>query len=296
MNKIKKILCIIDFEDDADDAIRQANLFARNHYSQLIFLAVTPSIDRNAVLFPHFHEKLSMDESNLASEISNSLYERIERLTGRNAEEFQVISESGSEVAVAIRIAEELAADLVVISDTALKHSESWFGDIASRIIRYTHCSVLLTRPEQGGHCVVAATDFSDPAFPAVEAAALEAQLRHFHLVLIHSLGELRVATPIPPEPASMGMITGEEFKAITHRAHEQLVHVLKTIGDIGEPIVSDDLPADAIVRLAKERRADLVVVGTLGRSGIPRLVLGSTAEAVVDSAPCSVLVVRLHG
>jgi nucleotide-binding universal stress UspA family protein len=92
-----------------------------------------------------------------------------------------------------------------------------------------------------------------------------------------------------------MGMITGEEFKVLSQRAHQQLVHVLKTIGDIGEPIVSEALPADAIVQLAKERRADLVVVGTVGRSGIPRLVLGSTAEAVVDNAPCSVLVVRLQ-
>ena len=295
MDQIKKILCVLDFEDEADEAILQANRFAINHRAQLSFLAVTPSVDRNAVLFPQFHEKLAMDESKLGSKILSDLSERIARLTDRSADDFQVLGDSGAQDAVTIRIAEEIAADLVVIADTAVNSSESWFGSVANRIIRYTHCSVVLTRPEQGGGCVVAATDFSDPAFPAVEAAALEARLRYSKLVLVHSLGELRVTARIPPEAISIGMITTEEFKLLTQQAKEQLTHVLKKISAVAEPVVADDLPADAIVRLAKERQADLIVVGTVGRSGIPRLVLGSTAESVVGNAPCSVLVVRLH-
>lgn len=295
MNKIKKILCVVDRENGADEAIRQANLCAGNHKAQLAFLAVAPSLDRNTVLFPQFHERLAMEESNLESEILNGLSDRITRLTLRAADRFQVIADSGAEDAVTIRAAEKVAADLVVVSDTAVKHSGSWPGSVASQIIRYTHCSVLLARQEQGGSCVVAATDFSDPAFPAVEAAAHEASLRNAKLVLIHCLGELRVIAQIPPEPVSIGMITTEEFKTLRQRAHERLTAILKNLGATGETVVIDDLPADGIVRLAKERRAELVVVGTSGRSGIPRLVLGSTAEMVVARVPCSVLVVRLH-
>jgi nucleotide-binding universal stress UspA family protein len=295
MKKIETVLCVIDFENGADEASRQAHRYAANHNAKLAFLAVTPSIDRNAVLFPHLHEKLAMDQSKLESKILNGLSERITKLTERTADQFQIIADSGAEDAIVIRIAEELAADLVVIPQTAVTSLESWFGSVANRMIRYMHCSVLLTRPEQGGGCIVAATDFSDPSFPAVEAAALEARLRHCKLVLVHSLGELRVAARIPPEPVSMGMITTEEFGTLTTESREQLVQVLKKMGAVGEPVVADDLPADAIVRLAKERHADLIVVGTVGRSGIPRLVLGSTAESVVGRAPCSVLVVRLH-
>lgn len=51
--------------------------------------------------------------------------------------------------------------------------------------------------------------------------------------------------------------------------------------------------PALAITAHAKERQCDLVVVGTHGRTGVERLVLGSVAESVVGSAPCPVLVAR---
>jgi nucleotide-binding universal stress UspA family protein len=53
------------------------------------------------------------------------------------------------------------------------------------------------------------------------------------------------------------------------------------------------DVPSEEISRLASEIEADLVVVGTHGRRGLSRLLLGSVAEGVVRLAPCPVLVVR---
>ena len=51
--------------------------------------------------------------------------------------------------------------------------------------------------------------------------------------------------------------------------------------------------PAQEIVDYAADIHADLIVVGTHGRSGVSRLLMGSVAEHVVRSAPCPVLVVR---
>jgi nucleotide-binding universal stress UspA family protein len=53
---------------------------------------------------------------------------------------------------------------------------------------------------------------------------------------------------------------------------------------------------ADVIVREAKKQRADLIVLGTHGRRGVRRLVLGSDAEQVVRTAPVPVLLVRAPG
>jgi nucleotide-binding universal stress UspA family protein len=52
--------------------------------------------------------------------------------------------------------------------------------------------------------------------------------------------------------------------------------------------------PREAIVEAARKTGADLVVVGSHGRTGIGKLVLGSVASHVVTHAPCSVLVVKL--
>lgn len=51
--------------------------------------------------------------------------------------------------------------------------------------------------------------------------------------------------------------------------------------------------PASEIVRTAKEWAADMIVIGSHGREGIPRALLGSVAEAVMRHAPCPVLVIR---
>jgi nucleotide-binding universal stress UspA family protein len=50
---------------------------------------------------------------------------------------------------------------------------------------------------------------------------------------------------------------------------------------------------ADEILRLASELKCDLVVMGTHGRTGLRRLLLGSVAESVMRKAPCAVLTVR---
>jgi len=53
------------------------------------------------------------------------------------------------------------------------------------------------------------------------------------------------------------------------------------------------DFAADAVVQVARDRKADLIITATHGRTGIKHLLLGSTAEKIVRLAPCPVLVVR---
>jgi universal stress protein A len=66
----------------------------------------------------------------------------------------------------------------------------------------------------------------------------------------------------------------------------------LKTLGAQPEVRVSSDA-ARTIVEYAKATHVDLIVVGTHGRGGVSRLMMGSVAEKVVRTAPCPVLVVR---
>lgn len=67
-----------------------------------------------------------------------------------------------------------------------------------------------------------------------------------------------------------------------------------KTLGaGAVEAVALLGVPWDEIVRLARERASDLIVMGTHGRRGIKHALIGSVAETVVRHAPCSVLVVR---
>jgi nucleotide-binding universal stress UspA family protein len=62
------------------------------------------------------------------------------------------------------------------------------------------------------------------------------------------------------------------------------------------EKIIVRGVPFVEIIKTAKDRNVDLIVIGTHGRTGIDHMLFGSTAEKVVRKAPCPVLTVRVAG
>jgi nucleotide-binding universal stress UspA family protein len=81
-------------------------------------------------------------------------------------------------------------------------------------------------------------------------------------------------------------------------RFHEELAarveRDLKGAGLLTQAVVLQGDPREAIVQRARDAHADLVVVGSHGRSGISKLMMGSVASHIVTHAPCNVLVVKL--
>ncbi len=72
-----------------------------------------------------------------------------------------------------------------------------------------------------------------------------------------------------------------------------------ETLADAGLPASSAVLDGDprvTLLDLARQERVDLIVLGSHGRTGIPKLLLGSVASHIVSHAPCNVLVVRRPG
>ena len=133
---------------------------------------------------------------------------------------------------------------------------------------------------------------------PAGASAAAEAARRGVALVVLHSMDvgpvtAMRAGGAYPMIPP-IGALEDLRVR-VRAEALDRLRRGLESVGAKGETIVADDAPGDAIVAAARTLPAELVVVGTIGRTGLSRLALGSVAEAVVRSAPCSVLVMRLH-
>ncbi len=93
------------------------------------------------------------------------------------------------------------------------------------------------------------------------------------------------VMTPPPPPPASP-----EEHQAL----RERLQQIKPRTPDIPvEHLLAEGSPATAILQIAQERQCDLIVMGTHGRTGLTRVVMGSVAEQVVRNATCPVLTVK---
>jgi len=148
-----------------------------------------------------------------------------------------------------------------------------------------------VARPAPAGRpAVVAAVDASDPALEALGAAAAEATRREAPLVVVHCMDLLLpgvVGYEVPP----LGPEVVAAMRAQWMHRMEEAVAKVNARADLR---IEEGPAGPLIVKLAAELPAALVVVGTHGRTGLRRLVLGSVAEAVVRTASTSVLVVRL--
>lgn len=108
---------------------------------------------------------------------------------------------------------------------------------------------------------------------------------------------EVALLTVLPPPPAVVADVkaTGQMLDARWEAAHRLLrrFHDRLPQGTKVDEMVSEGSPPEEIVLTATNWHADAVIVGTHSRQGLSRLLLGSTAEAVIRRAPCTVLVMR---
>ena len=129
-------------------------------------------------------------------------------------------------------------------------------------------------------------TDYSELSHPAFDLACSLARDFRADLIICH-------VAPPPIVAAGEGVVT--DFPT---GESEQMVARLEQVtpGDpqvrVTHKLLRGD-PAAEIIRLAGEVNADLIVIGTHGRSGLGRLLMGSVAEAVTREAPCPVVTVK---
>ena len=136
-------------------------------------------------------------------------------------------------------------------------------------------------------------TDFSAPSNAAFKKAIEMAKASRAELLIVH------VINPIIPV-AGEGYVSPkmyEDLAASTRAwARKQLDRLLvqaKKSGVRAKGMLAEGAAHEQIARIAKTKRADLVVMGTHGRSGFAKLFLGSVAGRVVAAAPCPVLTVK---
>jgi len=154
-------------------------------------------------------------------------------------------------------------------------------------------------------------TDFSEPSNRALRYALEEATFHHANVTLLHVLPahtgtdvyfitggpgartdfesalERRFGTATPPQPR---MVLDDPHEAALTHLRDLMPASFQGPWDVD---VAAGPPAETIVHVAHERGADLIVMGTHGRTGLHHMLLGSVAEKVVRLAPCPVLTVK---
>jgi len=136
-------------------------------------------------------------------------------------------------------------------------------------------------------------TDFSKASAAAYKRAVELAKGNRAELLLVH------VLTPAIPMVAD-GYVSPRVYEDMANaaRAYGQkhltaLLGKAKRAGIRVKGLLLDGLPHERIAQAARSRKADMIVIGTHGRTGFAKLFLGSVASRVLAIAPCPVLTVR---
>lgn len=140
---------------------------------------------------------------------------------------------------------------------------------------------------------ILVPTDLSEGAEQALEyacelARTLGAQVHLLNVIGIPALG-------MPELGLAVATTMIDQMVVDSQSAIERLATTRCGGASVGKVLVKTGDARDVINQTATELGADLIVMGTHGRRGISRALLGSVAETVVRSAPCAVLTVRLR-
>ena len=207
---------------------------------------------------------------------------------------------------VLIRQVVEHNAKLLVLGVRSPITSVYGPGPIAKSCVRHSPCDVMLTREDHPGafRRIVACTDFSDTSRRVIREAAKIAErdgasLRIVHIAAAPRLEYAAAGNPLgiwPSDPLN-AMQSWNSYRAelpgrLSRFIEPVLNGNLKSVDMIAE-VEDHDHHARGISAYARRNGADLIVIGSKGRSNLREFFLGTTAERVLSDLPSSALVIK---
>ena len=287
----KRILLATDFSDNACNAEAAAVAWAARAGAKLHWIH---ALESAPTLVPYEPEFSGYVES-VRAEVASKLAARSGAARKEGIEGSTHVGEAPPAQAIS-EWARSIEADLVVVGAHGRPGVAHWVvGSVAERTVRLADCDVLTVRGDGASalpKVIVVGYDFSEPAEAALSRAADLARSFGARLVVVHALD-----IGVPFTTAYEVDIPGELVDALRGGAWSRLEERVKRLADDGdvevEPVVAPESARKALVAAAERQGAELIVTGSHGRSGIPRLLLGSVAEATLRHAPCSVLTVK---
>jgi universal stress protein E len=296
----RNILIATDFSEDSAAALQLAIWLAKQSSGRVVLAHVVDDL-----------RKATMGMSNKAKQDllagDGHIYEKeiryvsdqklqvlIQQLKGAGIEvgSETLLGEAFVEISHAVQ---QERFDLVMTGTRGITGWKQFFvGSTAKKLIRNCPSAVWVVKKEHAAapKVILAPTDFSDASRKAVLAGLWLAEKADAEFHLLHVIDSKDVPDDLL-EHIPLGSSIRQE---VNKEAEQRLEEFLKTLGTGVSRIVSHltwGHPWQEISRIAMKHQADLISIGTVGRSGVKGIVLGNTAERVLDTCDCSILTVK---
>ena len=317
MKRFKRILCVTSGQDASQVALDRAVKLAETNQASLAVAGIAPELPSGAgpLGFGRRSEALQ-------SAAESDLRQRLEEIAAGYRDRIKIEVEilTGVPFLEIIRDVLRNGRDLVIKAPDPGDWLDRLFGSDDMHLLRKCPCPLWLIKPTapKSYRRVIAAVDVSDE-YPDAEIQTRWALnrdvLRLASSVALADFAELHVvsAWQAVGESVLRGAFVNtptEDISAYVEEVRRREQHNLdRLIGEAGGYLGKDTLeylkpqlhlvkgpPRREIPVIAQKLQADLVVMGTVARTGVPGLLMGNTAETILNQIECSVLAVKPDG
>lgn len=278
----EKLLVAVDGSDISLNAFKQALGISKK---DVLVLAVAP---------PYSGDLRVMGTSNISELLKEPCEQALSQamqMAEDEGAEIRPVCVMGEAYETIVEVAEDEGRDLIVMGVRGISYAERLLvGSTTARVIGFSSQDVLVI-PEKasvGWERLLLATDGSEYSRKAAERALALAQASGGTLKIISVL-------EISPHIYAVAPELAEEKIKLPRKYAQEAKDLAASRGIIAEDFVREAESADEpIIDLARQADIDLIVMGSHGRTGLKRLLMGSVTERVIGNAPCPVLVVKL--
>ena len=301
----KRILVTTDFSGASDAALKQAVWLSNKtgasitlvHVLQTLRSPVTSEGEPRMEVLTDLgtNEGESIEDLELVARRDTDI--ELRRLIGRIAGSIDVQTQVlvGSSFAEIVNAVDKDGYDVVVVGTRGLAPWEEFLvGSTAKQLIRKCPSSVWIVKAEHVGQpkVVLAATDFSDVSLKAATHGFRLAQQADAAFHLLHVVD----SNDVPDDAVSnipKGSSLQQEINEEATKRMNTFVDSLSVDRSRIQVHLAWGTPWKEVSRLSQHLNADLIAMGTVGRSGILGILLGNTADKLLQSCDCSILTVK---
>lgn len=287
----RKILLATDLSARGDRALERALIIAASQNAQLTIVHVIEELDESTLSYGRRPAPAWQRPPDIVALTKKRIRQGLRLDLGEAVEKATVMVEEGDPVDVITRVAESEGVDLVITGiarERLFAIRSVVLGKIVDQLLRRLTVPILVVRNRAHGayQHIVVATDFSVPS-----ALALQAALRFFpsHTLRLLHASEAPYSSMVPDpgrHAESYREIRAEELQTF-------LASIFLPDDDRARivPLIEPGEPQQLVREYVQMHGADLVVLGTRGRSAVSELILSSTAKGILASLPCDALV-----
>lgn len=278
----KKLLVAVDGSDISLHAFKEALGISQK---DVLVLAVAPPYSGDLRVMG------TSDISELLKEPCELALNKALEMAEDEGAEVRPVCVMGEAYETIVDLAEDEGRDLIVMGVKGAGFPQGLLmGSTTARVIGFSSQDVLVI-PEKASvkwERILLATDGSEYSRRATERALVLVQDSGGTLKIISVLEISSHIYAVAPE-------LGEEKIKLPRQYAQEAKDLAASRGIIAEDFVREAESADeVIIELARKADIDLIVMGSHGRTGLKRLLMGSVTERVIGNAPCPVLVVKL--